>query len=144
MSGLSHRPDQIYHLWKFTLGGPWENKGVKRQFQISTEKCKMHGKYCFKGLAFNNLYQNQLIKHKNKSSYLKTKDQWSCKGSPDYFPGITTTVRCEKGATSIFYMLKSSYISVVPDRTWSNFEIIQALMYVIVTCKYEKDLIKNS
>ena len=22
MSGLSHRPDQIYHLWKFTLGGP--------------------------------------------------------------------------------------------------------------------------
>ena len=22
MSDLSHRPDQIYHLWKFTLGGP--------------------------------------------------------------------------------------------------------------------------
>ena len=22
MSGLTHRPDQIYHLWKFTLGGP--------------------------------------------------------------------------------------------------------------------------
>ena len=22
ISGLSHRPDQIYHLWKFTLGGP--------------------------------------------------------------------------------------------------------------------------
>ena len=22
MSGLSHRPDQIYHLWKFILGGP--------------------------------------------------------------------------------------------------------------------------
>ena len=22
MSGLSHRPDQIYHLWKFTLVGP--------------------------------------------------------------------------------------------------------------------------
>ena len=22
MSGLSQRPDQIYHLWKFTLGGP--------------------------------------------------------------------------------------------------------------------------
>ena len=22
MSGLSHIPDQIYHLWKFTLGGP--------------------------------------------------------------------------------------------------------------------------
>ena len=22
MSGLSQRPDKIYHLWKFTLGGP--------------------------------------------------------------------------------------------------------------------------
>ena len=22
MFGLSHRPDQIYHLWKFRLGGP--------------------------------------------------------------------------------------------------------------------------
>ena len=22
MSALSHRSDQIYHLWKFTLGGP--------------------------------------------------------------------------------------------------------------------------
>ena len=22
MTGLSHKPDQIYHLWKFTLGGP--------------------------------------------------------------------------------------------------------------------------
>ena len=22
MSGLSHRPDKIYHLWTFTLGGP--------------------------------------------------------------------------------------------------------------------------
>ena len=27
---------------------------------------------------------------------------------------------------------------------WPNFELIQALMYVIITCKYEKDPIKNS
>ena len=27
---------------------------------------------------------------------------------------------------------------------WPNFKIIQALMYVIITCKYEKDPIKNS
>ena len=26
----------------------------------------------------------------------------------------------------------------------ANFELLQALMYVIVTCKYEKDSIKNS
>ena len=29
-------------------------------------------------------------------------DQWSCKCSPDYFPGMTTTVKREKRATSIF------------------------------------------
>ena len=34
--------------------------------------------------------------------------------------------------------------SVVCGRIWPNFELIQALMYVIVTCKYEKDPIKNS
>ena len=27
---------------------------------------------------------------------------------------------------------------------WPNFKLIQALMYVINTCKYEKDPIKNS
>ena len=30
------------------------------------------------------------------------------------------------------------------DWIWPNFKLIQALMYVIITCKYEKDLIKNS
>ena len=27
---------------------------------------------------------------------------------------------------------------------WLNFKLIQALMYVFITCKYEKDPIKNS
>ena len=34
--------------------------------------------------------------------------------------------------------------SVVRGRIRPNFELMQALMYVIVTCKYKKDLIKNS
>ena len=34
--------------------------------------------------------------------------------------------------------------SVVHGRIWPNFEGIQALMYVIVTCTYEKDLIKKA
>ena len=41
--------------------------------------------------------------------------------------------RCSKAANS-----------VVPDRIWPNFEVTKALMCVIVTSKYEKDLIKNS
>ena len=74
---------------------------------------------------------------------MEPEDQWSCKRSPDYFPGITTTVKREKGATSIFRYSRAAN-SVVPDRICPNFELIQALMYVIVTCKYEKDLNKNS
>ena len=34
--------------------------------------------------------------------------------------------------------------SVVLGRIWTNFKLIQALMYVIITCKYEKDPIKNN
>ena len=34
--------------------------------------------------------------------------------------------------------------SVVHGRMWPNFKLIQALMYVIITCKYEKDPIKNN
>ena len=33
---------------------------------------------------------------------------------------------------------------VASRRIWPNFKLIQALMYVLVTCKYEMDLIKNS
>ena len=29
-------------------------------------------------------------------------------------------------------------------RIWPNFELIQAFMYVLIACKYEKDLMKKS
>ena len=34
--------------------------------------------------------------------------------------------------------------SVIRGRIWLNFKLIQALMYVIIICKYEKDLTKNN
>ena len=34
--------------------------------------------------------------------------------------------------------------SAVRGRIWPNFKLIQALMYVIITCKYEMDPIKNN
>ena len=44
--------------------------------------------------------------------------------------------------TSIFKTLKDS--SVVRGRIWPNFKLIQALMFVIITCKYVKGAIKNN
>ena len=35
-------------------------------------------------------------------------------------------------------------LTVVRGRIRPNFELMQAVMYVIVTCKYKKDPIKNS
>ena len=34
--------------------------------------------------------------------------------------------------------------SMVRGSIWPNFKLIQALMYVIITCKYENDPIKNN
>ena len=45
--------------------------------------------------------------------------------------------------TSIFQTLRAAN-SVVRGRIWPNLNIIQAVMYVIITCKYEKDPIKNN
>ena len=46
---------------------------------------------------------------------------------------IGVFLRCSRAANSI-----------VRGRIWLNIELMQALMYVIVTCKYKKDPIKNS
>ena len=43
----------------------------------------------------------------------------------------------------IFFRRSRAANSVVHGRISPNFELIQALMYIIVTCKYEKDPIKN-
>ena len=49
--------------------------------------------------VFTKFGLNQSIRFKDIE---QPEDQWSCKRSPDYFLGITTTVKQEKGATSIF------------------------------------------
>ena len=43
----------------------------------------------------------------------------------------------------IFFRRTRTGNSVVQSRIVLNFELIQFIMYVIVTCKYEKDPIKN-
>ena len=48
----------------------------------------------------------------------------------------------EKVATSLFRRPRAA-TSIVRDQIWPIFELTQAIMYVIITCKYEKDLIKS-
>ena len=43
-----------------------------------------------------------------------------------------------------FFRRSRAANSAVGGRFWPNFELLRALMHVIITCKYEKDRIKNS
>ena len=50
----------------------------------------------------------------------------------------------EKLATPFFSIITLFVAMETSSRIGPNFKLIQALTYVIVTCKYEKDPIKNS
>ena len=50
----------------------------------------------------------------------------------------------EKVETPFFSIITLSVTMETSGWIWPNFNLIQALMYVIITCKYEKDPIKKS
>ena len=50
----------------------------------------------------------------------------------------------EKVETPLFPIITLSVTMETSGWIWPNFKLIQAFMYVIITCKYEKDPIKNS
>ena len=57
---------------------------------------------------------------------------------------LRAIIQSEKKWKHQFFRRLRAANSVVQGRSWPNFKLIQALMYVIITCKYEKDPIKNN
>ena len=57
---------------------------------------------------------------------------------------LRAIIQSEKKWKHQFFRRLRAASSVVHGRIWPNFNLIQALMYVIITCKYEKDPIKNN
>ena len=57
---------------------------------------------------------------------------------------LRAIIQSEKKWKHKFFRRLRAASSVVHGRIWPNFKLIQALMYVIITCKYEKDPIKNN
>ena len=49
-----------------------------------------------------------------------------------------------KSGDTVFPIITLSVTMETSGRIWPNVELIHALMYVIITCKHEKELIKNS
>ena len=65
----------------------------------------------------------------------------SSKGNDAHLRAI---IQSEKKWKYQFFRRLRAANSVVRGPIWPNFKLIQALMYVIITCKYEKDPIKNN
>ena len=57
---------------------------------------------------------------------------------------LRAIIQSEKKRKHQFFRCLRAANSVVRGRIWPNFKLIQALMYVIITCKYEKDPITNN
>ena len=57
---------------------------------------------------------------------------------------LRATIQSEKKWIDQFVRCLRAAYSVVRGRIWLNFKLIQALKYVIITCKYEKFPIKNN
>ena len=57
---------------------------------------------------------------------------------------LRAIIQSEKKWKHKFFRRLRAASSVVHGRIWPNFKLIQALMNVIITCKYEKDPIKNN
>ena len=57
---------------------------------------------------------------------------------------ISTSSEFSCISLSFFAIITLSVAMETSGLIWPNFELIQALMYVIITCKYEKDPIKNN
>ena len=45
---------------------------------------------------------------------------------------------------NVFQIITLSVAIETSGQIWSNFELIQAFMHVLIACKYEKDQMKNS
>ena len=57
---------------------------------------------------------------------------------------LRAIIQSEKKWKHQFFRHLRAANSVVCDWIWPNFKLIQALMYVVITCKYEKDPIRNN
>ena len=92
---------------------------------------------------YNGLLEKELVsgQHTSKHCYSLVFETSSPKGNDAHLRAI---VQSEKKRKHQFFRHLRAASSVVCGRIWPNFKLIQALMYVIITYKCEKDPIKNN
>ena len=84
----------------------------------------------------------QASRGRGRGNFFEQKQQTSSpKGNDAHLRAI---IQREKKWKHQFFRRLRAASSVVRGRIWPNFKLIEALMYVIITCKYVKDPIKNN
>ena len=75
---------------------------------------------------------------------VKFQKDWETSSPKGNDAHLRDIIQSEKKCKHQFFRRLRAASSVVCGRIWPNFKLIEALMYVIITCKYEKDPIKNN
>ena len=60
-----------------------------------------------------------------------------------YEPSAQVSSKPSRKGDTVFPTVTLSVAMETSGCIWKNFELIQALMHVLITCKYEKNSIKN-
>ena len=89
----------------------------------------------------NTIIQKEVKNYSIGSYHFSQLETSSPKGNDAH---LRATIQSEKKWKDQFFRCLRAANSVVRGWIWPNFKLIQALMYVIITCKYEKDPIKNN
>ena len=93
-------------------------------------------------LTLQSMVGSGKISNSSKTSWLSSLPTTSSpKGNDAHLRAI---IQSETKWKHKFFRRLRAASSVVHVRIWPNFKLIQALMYVIITCRYEKDPIKNN
>ena len=75
-----------------------------------------------------------------RSGRISNSSELSCMSS---LPGSTKRIgekkQSRKSGNTVFSIITLSVVMGTSSRIWPNFKLLQALMHVIITCKYEKD-----
>ena len=119
---------------------------MKRIRLGTAEKKWRHHFSHYKPIGIFSDFQGQLTPQSVvQSSRNSNSSELSCMSSlPASMKRIRQKKQPRKSGDTIFPIITLSVTMETSGWIWPNFKLIQVLMYVIITCKYEKDPIKNS
>ena len=118
---------------------------MKRIRLRTAEKKWRHHFSHYKPMGIFSDFQGQLtLQWVVQSSRNSNSSEHSCMSSLPASMKGSDEEQPRKSGDTVFPIITLSVTMETSGWIWPNFKLIQSLMYIIITCKCEKDLIKNS